>query len=79
MYFIEQEHQKCKQIEEELFTLNSKTPCLSEYTEVIIKISVKLPSKKFIHKITTSFDKILKQLSMGIIVKVETFEPGTSF
>ena len=43
MYVIEQQHQESKDIEEELFTLNSKTPWLSEATKVLNKISVKLP------------------------------------
>ena len=43
MYFIERQRQESKQIEEELVNINSKTPCLSEATEVINKISVKLP------------------------------------
>ena len=38
MDFIEQQHQEPEQIEEELVTLNSKTPCLSESTEVISEI-----------------------------------------
>ena len=33
--FIEQQHQQSEQIEEELFNINSKTPCLSEATEAI--------------------------------------------
>ena len=35
MDFIEQQHQQSEQIEEELFNINSKTPCLSEATEAI--------------------------------------------
>ena len=35
MDFIEQKHQESEHIEEELVTLNSKTPCISEATEVI--------------------------------------------
>ena len=68
-----------KQIEEELVTLNSKTPCLSESTELINEIPVKLPSQLLISKITTSFNENFKQLSMNSNIEVEKFEPGTTF
>ena len=55
MDFIGQQHQESEQIEEELVTLNSRTSLLSEVTEGINEISVKLPSKSPINKITTSF------------------------
>ena len=35
MDFMELNHQESEQIEEELVTLKSKTPCLSEATEII--------------------------------------------
>ena len=35
MNFIEKQHQESEHNEEELVTLNHKTPCLSEYTETI--------------------------------------------
>ena len=44
MNIIEQQHQESYHIEEELVTLNSKTPYLSKDTEAINEISVKLPS-----------------------------------
>ena len=65
MYFIEQQHQESKNIEEELVNPDSKTPCLSEATEVINEVSVKLPLQFLIGKITTSFDKNLDLLSMN--------------
>ena len=64
--FIEQQHRESEQIEEELVTINSKIPCLSEATEVINEISVNLPSQFLITKITTSFDKNFDQIIMNI-------------
>ena len=55
--FVEQQHQESEQIEEKVVTLNSKTSCLSEATEVFNEISVKIPSQFLITKITTSFNK----------------------
>ena len=40
---MEQHHQESKQIEEERITTKSEKPFLSEATEVINEISVKLP------------------------------------
>ena len=62
-------------MEEELVTLNSKTPCLSEATKVIDEISVKLSSKSLISKITTSFDKKIDRLSMKSRIEVAKLEP----
>ena len=64
-----------KQIEEELVTLNSKTPCLSEDTEAINEISVKLPSQLIISKITTYFDINFDPLIMNSRIEVAKFEP----
>ena len=71
--FIEQQHQESEQIEEELVTINSKIPFLSEDTEFINKISVKLPSQFLITKITTSFDKNFDKLSMNNSFEAEKF------
>ena len=79
MNIIEQQHQESYHIEEELVTLNSKTPYLSEDTEAIDEISVKLPSQFLITKITTSFDKNFDQLSMNSSFEAVKFEPGTTF
>ena len=65
MDFIGQQHQESEQIEEELVTLNSRTSLLSEATEGINEISVKLPSKSPINKITTSFGNNFDQLRMN--------------
>ena len=62
MYFIKHQHQVSKQIEEELVTLNSKTPFLSEATEVLNEISVNISPKLLISKITTSFEIFLSRL-----------------
>ena len=53
IYFIEKQYQESKQIEEELVTLNSNALCLSEATEVINEISVKILSQFLISKIAT--------------------------
>ena len=79
MDFIEQKHQESKHIEEELVTLNSETLFLSEATEVINEISVKLPSQFLVYKITTSFDENLYPLSMNSIIKLAKLEPGPTF
>ena len=79
MYFIEKYHQESEQIEEELVTLNSKTLCLSEDTEVINEMSVNIPSQFLITKITTSFDKNFHQLSMNNSFEAEKFEPEPTF
>ena len=71
MDVIEQQNQELKHIEEELVTMNSKTPCLSEYTEVINEKSVKLPSQFLISKIATSFDENFKQLSVNSIIETQ--------
>ena len=71
MYAIEQHHQESKDIEKELVTINSNTPCLSEATEVTNEISAKLPSQVLIYRTTTSFDKSFKHLSMNIRIEVE--------
>ena len=47
-----------------MVTINSTTPCLSESTEVINELSVKLPSQLLISKITASFDKDSELLIM---------------
>ena len=62
-----------------MITLNSKIPCLSEATEVINEISVKLPSQLLITKSTTSFDNNLYPLSMNNIFEAENFEPEPAF
>ena len=79
MNFIEQQHQESEQIEEELVTLNSKILCLSEDTEVINKIPVKIPSQLLITKITTSFDKNINQISMNNSFEATKFEPDKNF
>ena len=79
MDFTEQEHQSSEQIEEELVTLSSETPWLSEVTEVINEISVKLPSKLLITKITTSFDNNFDLLSMNNISEADFFKPRPAF
>ena len=68
-----------KQIEEELVTLNSKIPCLSEATKVINEILVKLPLQLLIPQITTSFDEDFDLLSMNSIIEVAKFESGPTF
>ena len=72
-------NQELKHIQEELVTLNSKTLCLSEATEVINGILFNLQSQFIISNITTSFDKNFDQLSMNIRIKVAKFEPGPKF
>ena len=62
-----------------MVTLKSKTPCLSEDTEGINEISVKLPSQFTITKITTSFDNIFDQLSMSNSFEAAKFELDTKF
>ena len=62
MDFMEQKHQESIYIKEELVPLNPKIQCLSEVTEVINEISVKITSQVLISKITTSFDEILIRL-----------------
>ena len=79
MDFIEQQQQEQEQIEEEVVTPNSKTPYLSEDTEVINEISFKIPSKLFIPEITTSFDKNVYRLSLNNIFEAATFEPEPTF
>ena len=79
MDFIEQQNQESEKIEEELVTLNSKTSCLSEVTEVINEILVKLPSQFLIPKITASFDNNFDQLSMNNRFKATKFEPDPIF
>ena len=49
MDIIGQQHLESKNIEEELITLNSETPRLSESNEVINEIPVKLPSQLLIY------------------------------
>ena len=62
MDFMEQHHQKSKHTEEELVPINSQTPCLSETTEIINEISVKLPSQflfiKLLHPLTIIFIRL---------------------
>ena len=65
MDLIEKQHQESENIYEELVTLNSKTPCLSEATEVINEISINIPSQFLITNITTSFDNNFDHLSMN--------------
>ena len=72
MDFISQLHQEFK-IEEELVNINPETPCLSESTEVINEIPVKLPSQFLIYKITTSFGENLDPLSMNIKIAVAKY------
>ena len=64
-WVLQKKHQESEQIKEELVTISSKKPCLSEATEVINKIPVKLPSQLLINKIPTSFDKNFDPLSMN--------------
>ena len=52
---------------------------LSEATEVINEIPVKLSSPFLIYKITTSFEETFDPLSMNIITEVEKLEPGPTF
>ena len=56
-----------------------KTPCLSEATEFINEISVKLPSQFLIIKLTASFDKNFDQLSMNNSSEAAKFEPEPTF
>ena len=79
MDFIEQRHQYSEHVEEELITLNSKTPCLSKSTEVINEIKFKLPSQLLITRITTSFDKNFDLLSVNNIFEAAKFEPEQTF
>ena len=72
MYFIEKYHQESEQIEEELVTLNSKTLCLSEATEVLNKTSVNISSefivqKKHLSRISELFDNKCEHISVSII------------
>ena len=59
--------------------LNLETPCLSETTEVINEISVKLPSQFLIPKIPASFDDNFNHLTMNNITEVEKFKPERTF
>ena len=79
MDFIEQKQQEYTHIEEELVTINSKTPCLSESTGVINEISVNLLSQFLISKNTTSYEILFNQLSMINSVEAETLEPVSTF
>ena len=74
-----QHYQELNQIEEELVPLNLETLCLSEATEVINEISVKIPSQLLISKIPASFDENFEQISMNSIFKVAKFEPEPTF
>ena len=73
MAFIEKNNQESKQIEEELVTLNSNALCLSEATEVINEISVKILSQFLITKITTSLDENFDPLVMINIFEAENY------
>ena len=79
MDFIEQQHQESKNIEEELVTIKSKIPYLSEATKVTNEISVKLPPQLLIYKITTSFEKNFDPLIMNRKIEVTKFEPKPTF
>ena len=68
-----------KSIKEELVTINSETPCLSEATEVINEISVKIPLQLLISKIPASFDENFDHLIMNNIIEAENFEPERTF
>ena len=46
---------------------------------MINEISVKIPLKFIIYKITTSFDNNFKQLSMNSIIEVAKVESGPTF
>ena len=56
-----------------------KTPRLSEATKAINDISVKLPSKFLITKITKSFDKNFYQLSTKNSFESSKFKPDPTF
>ena len=79
MYFMEQQHQELKQIEEELVTPNSETPYLSEATEAINEISVNLPSQLLISKIPSYFDDDFDQLSMKNRIESAKIKPEPTF
>ena len=79
MNFIEQQNQESEQTEEELDTLNSKTPCISEATEAINAMSINIPSQLLSTKTTTSFDKDFDQLSMNNSFEAAKFEPEPTF
>ena len=79
MDFIEKKHKESEQIEEEPVTLNSKTSCLLEASELINEISVNLPSQFLIAKITTSFEQNFYQLIINNRFEAEKFEPDPTF